>query len=172
MAIGEHGTDDEVAKAERCGAGEGRGEIGACDQAGEAGEGGCAPLPGVKTIFVDRDWLIGEGRGGGPRAARQPLSDAAGVGQPVAVQRAIEGAHESEWPSPPGARAETVVDGELIWYQQLSLKPGEGVLLGEANACDEYVGLREQREPLLGAAERSTGLAELSVDRKACNPTH
>ena len=92
---------------------------------------------------MDRDRLIGEGRGVGHRAARQPLSDAAGVGQPIAVQRAIEGAHESKWPSPPGAWTETVVDGELIWYQQLSLKPGEGALLGESDARDEYVGLRE-----------------------------
>ena len=143
MAIGEHGADDEVAESERCGASEGRGEIGAGDQAWEAGEGGSPLLPGGKTILVDRDRLIGEGRGGRPRAARQPLSDAMGVGQPVAVQRAIEGAHESKWPSPPGAWAESVVYGELIWYQQLSLKPGEGALLGESDACDEHVGLRE-----------------------------
>ena len=143
MAIGEHGTDDEVAESERCGACEGSGEISAGDQAWEAGEGGSPLLPGGKTSLVDRDWLIGEGRGGGHRAARQPLSDAAGVGKPIAVQLAIEGAHESEWPSPPGARAETIVDGELIWYQQLSLKPGEGALLGESNARDEHVGLRE-----------------------------
>ena len=83
-----------------------------------------------------------------------------GVGQPVAVQRAIEGAHESKWPSPPGAWAESVVYGELIWYQQLSLKPGEGALLGESDARDEHVGLWEQREPFLGAGEGSTGLAE------------